>query len=73
MELDSFDLIINLVSQGMGISLVPHRALPIYARTRPVLRLPAKNRPQRTLVVVTRKDRKRSEEITNFIGSVLYG
>lgn len=72
MELDSFDLIINLVSQGMGVSLVPHRALPIYARSRPVLRIPAKRRLTRELVVVVRKDRQRPEELTRFVGSILY-
>ncbi|MFT4549009.1 MAG: DNA-binding transcriptional LysR family regulator [Verrucomicrobiales bacterium] len=73
MELDSFDLIINLVSQGMGISLVPHRALPIYARSRPVKRIPSKTRLHRELIIVARKNRQRPSEITNFIESVLYG
>ena len=73
MELDSFDLIINLVSQGMGVSLVPHRALPVYARSRPVARIRSKRRLQRELVVVVRKDRQRPQEITDFVASILYG
>ena len=31
MELDSFDVIVNLVSLGLGVSLVPRRVLPLYA------------------------------------------
>ena len=30
MQLDNFDLIINLVALGMGISFVPIRALALY-------------------------------------------
>ena len=71
-KLDSFDLIINLVSQGMGVSLVPHRALPIYARSRPVTRIPAKRRLHRELVVVLRKDRQRPETLSQFVRSRLY-
>ncbi len=61
MELDNFDLIINLVSQGMGFSLVPHRALPIYARSRPVKRILTKSRLAREAVVVVRKDRQQQD------------
>jgi len=72
MELDSFDLIINLVSQGMGVSIVPHRALPIYGRSRPVTRIPSKRKLVRELVVAVRKDRQRPHEITAFVDSLLY-
>lgn len=32
MELDSFDVIVNLVSLGLGVSLVPHRELAVVVR-----------------------------------------
>jgi len=58
MQLDSFDLIINLVALGMGVSLVPIRALALYGRKRALHRLPWKERFVRELVVVMRRHRK---------------
>ncbi len=74
MELNSFDLIINLVSQGMGVSLVPHRALALYNRQRAVKRLPhPKGRKfVRELVVVVRRDRSPPEHLEAFVESVLF-
>ena len=40
MQLDNFDLIINLVSLGMGISFVPIRALALYNQRRKLVRVP---------------------------------
>ena len=57
MELDGFDVIVNLVSLGMGVSLVPHRVLPIYEQRRVVKRIPTRDRFARELVVVARKNR----------------
>jgi DNA-binding transcriptional LysR family regulator len=39
MQLDSFDLIINLVALGMGVGFVPSRALALYHRKRTLRRL----------------------------------
>jgi DNA-binding transcriptional LysR family regulator len=40
MELDNFDLIINLVAAGVGVILVPQRSLALYARRHALVRLP---------------------------------
>ena len=45
MELDNFDLIINLVAVGVGVSLVPQRSLALYARRHAIVRLPRPEDP----------------------------
>ena len=72
MELDSFDMIVNLVSMGLGVSLVPHRVLPIYEQRRAVKRIQAKDRFVRELVVVVRKNRQQPEHMEGFIKNVLF-
>ncbi len=72
MELDSFDVIVNLVSLGMGVSLVPHRVLPIYEQRRVVKRIPARDRFARELVVVVRKNRQQPEHLAGFVENVLF-
>lgn len=72
MQLDSFDLIINLVALGMGIGLVPIRALALYGRKRTVRRLKLPKRFSRELVVVMRKPGKASHHLINFVGNVLF-
>src|SRR2546428_6397785 len=58
MQLDNFDLIINLVSLGMGISFVPIRALALYNQRQKLLRVPMPTRFTRELVVLVRRHRK---------------
>jgi DNA-binding transcriptional LysR family regulator len=72
MELDSFDLIINLVSLGMGASFVPARALALYPGKKSLRRVALKNRFERELVVVSRRQRKTPEHIEKFIGNILF-
>jgi len=72
MEADTFDLIINLVTMGMGYSIVPHRALPLYPRTRAIQRIPLRPKFARELVVVIRKDRKPPSHLVDFIESILF-
>jgi DNA-binding transcriptional LysR family regulator len=72
MELDSFDLIINLVAVGLGASLVPQRALALYARRHAIVRLPWSQRFARELVVVVRRQRKTPEHIQGFVDGILY-
>jgi len=72
MQLDNFDLIINLVSLGMGISFVPIRALALYNRRRKLVRVPTPKRFTRELVVVIRKHRKTPTHIEQFIANVLF-
>ena len=72
MELDSFDLIINLVALGLGVSFVPHRALPLYARRRKVRRIATAPRFSRELVVVTARELSPREHIRQFVECVLF-
>lgn len=72
MTLDNFDLVINLVSLGMGVSCVPIRALALYARKRNIRRIAWPARFTRELVVVIRRNRKISEHVSQFIQNVLF-
>jgi DNA-binding transcriptional LysR family regulator len=72
MQLDSFDLIINLVSLGMGISFVPMRALALYGAKHTLTRLALPRRFERELVVVVRRHRKLPDHLTRFVENVLF-
>lgn len=72
MELDSFDAIVNLVSLGLGVSVVPHRVLPIYEQRRAVKRIPSARRFTRELVVVVRKNRNPPEHLSGFVENILF-
>lgn len=72
MQLDNFDLVINLVSLGMGISFVPIRALALYNQRQKLVRVPLPARFTRELVVVVRKHRKLPAHLEQFIANVLF-
>ncbi len=72
MELDGFDVIVNLVSLGLGVSLVPHRVLPLYEQRRAVRRLVMQPRFSRDLAVVIRRNRRPAEPLEAFVASVLF-
>ena len=72
MELDSFDLIINLVALGLGASFVPTRALALYGQKKTIQRVPLRERFSRELVVVSRRQRKMPEHLSKFIGNILF-
>lgn len=72
MQLDNFDLIINLVSLGMGFSFVPIRALAVYNPKQKFIRISTPTRFMRELVVVIRKNRKVPQHIEQFIQNVLF-
>jgi DNA-binding transcriptional LysR family regulator len=72
MQLDNFDLIINLVALGMGSSFVPIRALALYNRKQTFLRVPLPARFTRQLVVLVRKHRKMPAHLELFIANVLF-
>jgi DNA-binding transcriptional LysR family regulator len=72
MQLDSFDLIINLVSLGMGVSLIPTRALALYGRKRNIRRIAVASRFTRELVVVIRKHRKMPQHFEQFVENILF-
>lgn len=71
MEFDSFDLIIGLVSLGMGVSWVPRRSLAPYPKGRFRQHRP----PQvftREIVVLARKQHPTPERLARFIENILF-
>ena len=72
MQLDNFDLIITLVSLGMGVSFVPMRALALHGQKRSLARLHLSERFERKLVVVMRKHRKQPKHLAEFVQNVLF-
>ena len=72
MQLDSFDLIITLVSLGMGMSFVPRRALALHGQKKNLARLHLPGRFERELVVVMRKHRKQPPHLTEFVENILF-
>ena len=72
MQLDNFDLIINLVALGMGVSFVPIRALALYGQKRTFERIPLPEKFTREVSVVVRKHRKMPLHLTQFVENVLF-
>lgn len=72
MLLPGFDLIINLVALGMGVSFVPARALALYAGKRTLHRLRWPQPFVRELCVVVRRHRKLPPHLAQFIDNVLF-
>jgi DNA-binding transcriptional LysR family regulator len=72
MQLPGFDLIINLVALGLGVSFVPVRALALYGGKRALHRLQWPDRFVRELVVAVRRHRKLPEHLVQFIDNVLF-
>lgn len=72
MQLDNFDLVINLVALGMGVSFVPVRALALYGQKKSLQRISLPEKFTRELVVVVRRHRKLPEHLKQFVGNVLF-
>jgi DNA-binding transcriptional LysR family regulator len=72
MKLDSFDLIINLVALGMGVSCVPIRALALYGRKQNIRRVAWPDRFERELVAVVRRNREIPDHLGHFIQNILF-
>lgn len=72
MELDSFDQVISLVSLGLGIATVPQRALANHSRKSNLAKLGIRQRFEREVVVMVRKQRKIPEHIARFVDNVLF-
>jgi DNA-binding transcriptional LysR family regulator len=71
-EMDNFDLIINLVSLGQGVSVVPQRALARYARHPRLQRFSLPDRFERELVVLTRRLPPAPAHVTRFVEQILF-
>ncbi len=72
-EADNFDFLVNLVSLGLGGSLVPHRVLALHPKTRPVVRVRTIPRFSRDLSVLVRREGERDPILTGFLENVLFG
>jgi DNA-binding transcriptional LysR family regulator len=71
-EADNFDFIVNLVSLGLGASLVPHRVLALHPGTRPVTRVRTEPRFSRRLTVAVRRDQGPDSMVSTFVENVLF-
>jgi len=72
LDLDNFDLIITLVTLGVGVSVVPQRALALYSRKQSLVRLPWPHRFVRDLVVIVRRQSQTPEHIQRFVENILF-
>lgn len=72
MEVDNFDLIVNLVALGLGVSVVPRRVLPLYAHQRKVARLPLRPVFTRHLSLVARKSARQPDHVRAFVDHLLF-
>ncbi len=72
MELDSFDLIINLVASGFGLAFVPRRALALYRRKGSLAPIQLSERFERDVVAITRKHRRLPEHVEQFVKNILF-
>ncbi|MFN7141991.1 MAG: LysR family transcriptional regulator, partial [Limisphaerales bacterium] len=71
MEADNFDLIANLVSLGLGVSIVPHRVLALHPRSRPVQRITMKPKFARELIVAVRRQPALPAALAGFVENIL--
>ena len=71
-ELDSFDLIVNLVALSQGVSVVPKRTLAIYGRQRKLKRLSLPSQFLREIVVVARRQPTPPAHVTEFVENILF-
>jgi DNA-binding transcriptional LysR family regulator len=72
MHLDNFDLIINLVALGMGVSFVPIRALALYHQRKKIVRIPTPTRFTRQLIVAVRNRRQLPSHVEQYIDKILF-
>ena len=72
MHADSFDFIVNLVSLGLGASIVPHRVLALHPNRRPVQRITTNPRFTRDLIVVVRRQQQLADPLAVFVENILF-
>ena len=72
MELDDFDLIVQLVSLKMGIALVPRRTLSGFPRKHLLQRIPLPEEFQRELAVIMPRLTRTPEHIADFVDRILF-
>lgn len=72
MEPDDFDLITHLVALGLGISLVPRRALAGFPRKKLIQRVPMPETFTRRLAVVVPKLTRTPRQVAEFVSNILF-
>ena len=72
MEPDSFDMIVHLVALGLGISLVPRRAIAAFPRRKLIRRIPLPEEFGRTLAVIVPRAVKVPQHVQDFVGNILF-
>jgi DNA-binding transcriptional LysR family regulator len=71
-EADNFDLIVNLVSLGLGVSIVPHRVLALHPKSRPVQRVTTEPKFARDLIVIVRRQSELPGPLKGFVDNILF-
>jgi len=72
MEVNNFDLIVNMVALGLGASIVPHRAVALYLQRRRLQKVALQPKFSRELAVVTRKTNYPKPHVDQFVKSILF-
>ena len=72
MELDSFDMTIQLVALGMGVAFVPRRALSSFPRKRQIQRIKLTQPMKRELAIIAPKRGTTPEHVREFIAGILF-
>ncbi len=72
MELESFDLMIQLASMGMGAAFIPRRSLSAFPRKRLVQMLHPPVALTRQLIVISPKHSKCPEHVARFVEGILF-
>ncbi|MFT6181492.1 MAG: DNA-binding transcriptional LysR family regulator [Paracoccaceae bacterium] len=72
MELENFDLMVQLVALGMGCAFVPRRGLSSFNRKKQIKKITLPKTLERTLVVAIPKHLQPSEHVRHFIEGILF-
>lgn len=71
-ELDSFDVIAQLVALNMGVAFVPQRSLSSFPRKKMLRKVAMPTKLTRELVVIIPKRPNTPEHVKDFVGSILF-
>lgn len=72
MEPDNFDLIVHLVALGLGMSLVPRRAIATFPRRKLLRRIPLPEEFRRSLAVIVPRSVKQPQHVLDFVKNILF-
>lgn len=72
MELENFDLMIQLASLGMGVAFVPRRSLSSFPRKRLVEMIPPPVALSRQLIAISPRHSKCPEHVSRFVEAILF-